>query len=144
MPLTMPAGTANAFRQRSADRRHRAARPADHRRHHLLLFRNRRRLPHARGRGRKCNLLFRGSKPSQTLERTRTLRSNLGTIALQNLSGNTIERDVASALITREFEGAFCILRFWEPGLAAALEEYSGFLRTSNRTRSAAASRSPR
>lgn len=67
-------------------------------------------------------------KPGLELERTRTPRSNIGDIVVQNLSGNTIERDVMTQLVTREFEGAFCLVRLWSLALAAALDEYSGFL----------------
>ncbi|MBZ5531547.1 MAG: hypothetical protein LAO20_08945 [Acidobacteriia bacterium] len=50
--------------------------------------------------------------------------TNAGDLVLQNISGNTINRDVALALQSHEFEGALCIVRLWLPLLDAVLDEF--------------------
>jgi hypothetical protein len=56
--------------------------------------------------------------------RTRDFTSNAGDLVIQNLSGNTIDRDAAAALKNHEFEGALCIVQLWIPLLDAAIDEY--------------------
>jgi phage-related protein len=56
--------------------------------------------------------------------RSRDMSSNAGDLLLQNLSGNTIDRDVASALKNHEFEGAYAVTRLWVPLLDAAIDEF--------------------
>jgi phage-related protein len=56
--------------------------------------------------------------------RTRDMTSNAGDLLLQNLSGNTIDRDVALALKSHEFEGAYAVTRLWVPLLDAAIDEF--------------------
>jgi hypothetical protein len=55
---------------------------------------------------------------------TRDTTSNAGDLTLQNLSGNTIDRDVAKALKGHEFEGAYAITRLWLPLLDASIHEF--------------------
>jgi hypothetical protein len=50
--------------------------------------------------------------------------TNAGDLLLQNLSGNTIDRDVALALKSHEFEGALCIVRLWLPLLDASINDF--------------------
>jgi len=47
-----------------------------------------------------------------------------GDLVLQNLSGNTIDRDVSQALAAHEFEGALCVVRVWHPLLQSAIKEF--------------------
>lgn len=56
--------------------------------------------------------------------RTRDMTSNAGDLLLQNLSGNTIDRDVAAAIKNHEFEGAYAITRIWVPLLDVAIDEF--------------------
>lgn len=58
----------------------------------------------------------------------RDFTTDAGDIILQNLSGNTIDRDVASALLSHEFEGALCVLRLWLPLFDDAMLEFHGCL----------------
>jgi phage-related protein len=55
---------------------------------------------------------------------TRDMTSNAGDLLLQNLSGNTIDRDVAAALKNHEFEGAYAVTRLWIPLLDVAVREF--------------------
>jgi hypothetical protein len=56
--------------------------------------------------------------------RTRNLTSNAGDLTMQNISGNTIDRDVARALKNHEFEGAYAITRLWMTLLDVAIDEF--------------------
>jgi hypothetical protein len=56
--------------------------------------------------------------------RTRDMTANAGDLLLQNLSGNTIDRDVAAAIKNHEFEGAYVITRIWVPLLDVAIDEF--------------------
>lgn len=56
--------------------------------------------------------------------RTRDLSTNAGDLVIQNLSGNTIVRDVSNALDAHEFEGALCIVRLWLPLFDQAMDEF--------------------
>jgi hypothetical protein len=51
----------------------------------------------------------------ESLQRTRDVATDGGTITLQNLSGNTIDRDVAGIIKAHELEGALCTARLWKP-----------------------------
>jgi Tfp pilus assembly protein FimT len=55
---------------------------------------------------------------------TKDMSSNAGDLLLQNLSGNTIDRDVALAFKNHEFEGAYAVTRLWIPLLDAAIREF--------------------
>jgi hypothetical protein len=55
---------------------------------------------------------------------TKDMSSNAGDLLLQNLSGNTIDRDVALALKNHEFEGAYAVTRIWIPLLDVAVREF--------------------
>lgn len=59
---------------------------------------------------------------------TRDLSTNAGDFTVQNMSGNTISRDVAMALLNHEFEGALCIIRLWLPLFNASLDSFHGYL----------------
>jgi phage-related protein len=56
--------------------------------------------------------------------RTRDMTTNAGDLTLQNISGNTIDRDVAAALKNHEFEGAYAVTRLWVPLLDVAIDEF--------------------
>jgi hypothetical protein len=56
--------------------------------------------------------------------RTKDMTSNAGDLLLQNISGNTIDRDVAAALKNHEFEGAYAVTRLWIPLLDVAIDEF--------------------
>lgn len=62
----------------------------------------------------------------------RDLTTNAGSLTLQNLSGNTIDRDVAAALENHEFEGALCVMRLWLPLFDAALREFHCYMSEQN------------
>jgi phage-related protein len=55
---------------------------------------------------------------------TRDMSSNAGDLTLQNISGNTIDRDVSAALKNHEFEGAYAVTRLWVPLLDVAIREF--------------------
>src|SRR3954465_2942735 len=59
---------------------------------------------------------------------SRDFTTDAGDIVVQNLSGNTIARDVSLALTNHEFEGALAILRLWLPPVNAAMLEFHGYL----------------
>lgn len=56
----------------------------------------------------------------------RDLSTAAGDIRVQNVTGNTIDKDVALALLNHEFDGALIILRIWLPVFDAALDEFHG------------------
>jgi hypothetical protein len=66
-------------------------------------------------------------KSGPTLKLSRSLSADYGEFHLQNLSGNTIDREVAALLAAGEFEGAYCICRRWYMPLDAAGFEFHGF-----------------
>lgn len=63
---------------------------------------------------------------------TKDLSTNAGDMTVQNISGNTIDRDVDLALSNHEFEGALCIMRVWMPILDAAIDEFHGQISEQN------------
>lgn len=63
---------------------------------------------------------------------TRDLSTNAGDLILQNLSGNSINRDVSLAVKSHEFEGALAITRLWLPLLDAAIKEFHCYLTEQN------------
>jgi phage-related protein len=65
-------------------------------------------------------------KSVNAFQLTRDLSTNAGDITVQNIFGNTIDRDVATALRNHEFEGALCIMRLWLPIFDAAMDEFHG------------------
>ena len=72
-----------------------------------------------------ANQLYKGwIKSGCNFTRTKDMSSNAGDLMLQNLSGNTIDRDVASALKNHEFEGAYAVTRLWIPLLDVAIDEF--------------------
>jgi hypothetical protein len=56
------------------------------------------------------------------------LRADNGEVTIQNLSGNPVVKEFPTVLDMRELEGAFAILRFYNPLLGASVDEYHGFL----------------
>lgn len=56
------------------------------------------------------------------------LSTNAGDFVTQNLSGNTLDRDVSVAVNAHEFEGALCILRVWLPLFDASAMSFHGYL----------------
>lgn len=59
---------------------------------------------------------------------TRSLRADAGDLLLQNLSGNTIDRDVGRAFRNGEFEGALVVVRAWELRERLSRWEFHGTL----------------
>lgn len=46
---------------------------------------------------------------------SRSLRTDSGDVKIQNISGNSIVRDVANILSLNEFDGALFVARYWRP-----------------------------
>jgi hypothetical protein len=67
-------------------------------------------------------------KRAGPFRRTRDFRTDAGDLVLQNLSGNTVQRDLSKEIVTREFEGALCIVRLWSPLLQDIADEFHGYL----------------
>lgn len=67
-------------------------------------------------------------KQPPTLRLTRSVAADGGDFKLQNLSGNTIDREVAALFKARELEGAYVIYRPWFVPLDAAPFEFHGFI----------------
>lgn len=63
-----------------------------------------------------------------TIKMTRSLAADGGDFRIQNLSGNTIDREVAALFKAGEFEGAYVIYRPWLIPLDAAAFEFHGFI----------------
>jgi hypothetical protein len=63
-----------------------------------------------------------------TIKMSRSLKADNGEFHLQNLSGTTIDREVAALIKGGEFEGAYVIYRPWYVPLDAAPFEFHGFL----------------
>lgn len=54
-------------------------------------------------------------KSAGPFKRTRDLSTDTADLVIQNLSGNSIDRDAARALQQHEFEGALCMVRLFHP-----------------------------
>jgi hypothetical protein len=63
-------------------------------------------------------------KSAGPLKFSRDTRTDAGDLVLQNLSGNTLERDMWKAMRDHELEGALGVLRRWEPSVGYALREF--------------------
>lgn len=63
-----------------------------------------------------------------TITLSRSLSSDGGNFEIQNLSGNTIEREVFKLIQAGEFEGAYVVYRPWFVPLDAEGFEFHGFL----------------
>jgi hypothetical protein len=61
------------------------------------------------------------------MRRSRDTRTDAGDIVIENLSGNTIERESAAALRDHEFAGAMAVLRIMDPLTEEVLREYHGY-----------------
>jgi hypothetical protein len=59
---------------------------------------------------------------------TKGQQTDAGDLVLQNISGNSIERDMAKAMKAHEFEGALCVIRYWHALLALSVLEFHGTL----------------
>ncbi len=55
-----------------------------------------------------------------------SIQTDTATIELQNVSGNTVERDAALALSSHEFIGAFIYFRLWDAAAEAATFIFMG------------------
>src|SRR5260370_7370722 len=62
------------------------------------------------------------------IKMTRSLQADAGTFKIQNLSGNTIDREVAALFRAGEFEGAYVVYRPWLLPFDAAPFEFHGFI----------------
>src|SRR5690242_775938 len=67
-------------------------------------------------------------KEPPTIKMTRSLQSDGGEFKIQNLSGDTIDREVAALFKAGEFEGAYVVYRPWRIPLDAAPWEFHGFI----------------
>src|SRR5712692_4525025 len=67
-------------------------------------------------------------KTPPTIKRTRSLQADGGDFTLQNLTGNTIDREVAALFKASEFEGAYVIYRRWLVPLDVSYYEFHGFI----------------
>lgn len=67
-------------------------------------------------------------KSAGPLRMTSDFRTDAGDITLQNLSGNTIDREVAKIINDREFENSLAIFRLWLPLADYAIREHHGTL----------------
>jgi hypothetical protein len=67
-------------------------------------------------------------KQPPTIKMTRSLQADGGNFKIQNLSGNTIDREVAALFNAGEFEGAYVVYRRWLVPLDFALLEFHGFV----------------
>jgi hypothetical protein len=67
-------------------------------------------------------------KQPPTIKRTRSLSADGGSFELQNLTGNTIERDLAKLLRDHEAEGAYVVYRRWLVPLDVCYFEFHGFI----------------
>lgn len=65
---------------------------------------------------------------SQQFHFTRTLQTDSGEIQLQNLSGNTLRREVAALFSNDEFTGAQFVYRLWRPSAEQSLLTFIGKL----------------
>jgi len=63
-----------------------------------------------------------------TYKFSRSLRTDAGDLKIQNISGNSIVRDVANVLSLGEFDGALCVVRLWRQLVDAADMEVHGKL----------------
>lgn len=72
-------------------------------------------------------------EPYPEIELSRSMASDAGDLLLQNLSGNTIDRDVAALLKAREFDGAYFVYRHWAIPEDAAYFEMDGYLKDQSR-----------
>jgi hypothetical protein len=67
-------------------------------------------------------------KQPPSIKMTRSLQADGGTFKIQNLSGNTIDREVAALFTAGEFEGAYVVYRPWLIPFDAAPFEFHGFI----------------
>ncbi|MHB1794611.1 MAG: hypothetical protein ACYCPO_06555 [Acidobacteriaceae bacterium] len=58
----------------------------------------------------------------------RSLQTDIGSFVVQNVSGDTLSRDVERLLRASAMEGAFFVYRLWQPGAQAAWIEVHGTL----------------
>jgi hypothetical protein len=65
-------------------------------------------------------------KSAGDFQSSRDTKTDAGNLVIQNLSGNTIERDAAKLVKAHEFEGALAVVRFWDTIEDAILDQYLG------------------
>jgi phage-related protein len=63
-------------------------------------------------------------KSAGPFKRTRDLSTDTADLVVQNLSGNSISRDAASALQNHEFEGALCVVRLFHPFFFDIIDQF--------------------
>jgi len=63
-------------------------------------------------------------KSAGPFKRTRDLSTDTADLVIQNLSGNSIDRDAARALQQHEFEGALCIVRLFHPFFFDVIDQF--------------------
>jgi len=71
-------------------------------------------------------------KVPPSIKMTRSLQADAGQFTIQNLSGNTIDREVAALFKAGEFEGSYVVYRPWLIPLDAAPFEFHGFITEQN------------
>jgi hypothetical protein len=67
-------------------------------------------------------------KSAGDFQSSRASKSDSGNFVVQNLSGNSIDRDVAALLKGHEFEGALACVRFWDRLEDGSIDEFQGVL----------------
>lgn len=75
-------------------------------------------------------------KTPPTIRVTRSLRADGGSFSIQNLSGNSIEREVEKLIKAKEFEGAYIVYRPFLLSTSSSLWEFHGTIteQTAGRT----------
>jgi hypothetical protein len=63
-------------------------------------------------------------KSAGPFKRTRDLSTDTADLILQNLSGNSIDRDLSAAIKNHEFEGALGVVRLWSPLFFDVLDQF--------------------
>jgi hypothetical protein len=71
-------------------------------------------------------------KEPPSIKLTRSLQADGGEFKIQNLSGNTVDREVAALFKAGEFEGAYIVYRPWLVPFDAAPFEFHGFVTEQN------------
>lgn len=67
-------------------------------------------------------------KSAGPIRRSRDSRTDVGDLVLQNLSGNSIERDLAQRMKNHEFEGALCVIRNYDPLQRVVVDRFDGYI----------------
>ena len=59
---------------------------------------------------------------------SRSMQADVGSFTIQNISGDSVRRDVSDMLINAAFEGALCVFREWNVEAASVEFEFHGRL----------------